>query len=88
MNNRTIYIIAAITFIIILAFAVVMVLLIKKNSECVGNPFTYAAQTVKDKEGELINPLCSCQVGNDNFWFNNDGLYRENPLLKDIIERG
>ena len=87
MKQKHIITIAAITMILIFAFAFVMVKLIQESNECVSNPFTYAAKQIVDKKGDNIYSLCSCQVGELEFYFDREGLYQANPL-RNITERG
>lgn len=76
--------------------------MIKKNSECINNPFVYAANTVdilqKEKDTS-VNLLCTCQAGDAEFYFDTEGIYQNNPYLdykastyifnvSDIDERG
>lgn len=86
MKTKWIYFIATITGILILLFGVVMLVLINKNSQCVGNPLVYGVKQIETED----YVLCSCQVGPTNFYFDKDGLYKNNPLLQgiNITERG
>lgn len=88
--DKKLLIIAAVTFIIILAFGVVMAFLIKQNSECTQNPFVYGAKNVKTQDGQPAFMVCSCQLEMGTFYFDKDGMYEENPLLANlnITERG
>lgn len=84
MKQRTLYIVITATIFIIFAFAFVMVLLIKENSRCVAEPLVYGARHIETNDFLL----CSCQVGLQSFYFDKAGMYRENPLLSNITERG
>lgn len=59
---------------IVIAFAVVMVLMIKENGKCVDKPFEYASMRLKQGGG---NYTCYC-VSNDpkllDFTFNESGI--------------
>lgn len=82
---KTLLIVIIITFIIAILFTAVLISLIDKNSECYRNPFVYAANTIIDQEGNNIYALCSCSVNENNFYFDNKGIYKDNPLLKTVI---
>lgn len=84
MNQKTTYIIAVGVFILFLIFAVVMMLLIKENSQCVASPLVYGANTIETND----YLMCSCQVGLQSFYFDKAGLYKENPLLSNIQVKG
>lgn len=84
-KNYKIYLILIGSLILItgLIFVYVMINLIEVNSLCVKNPFVYAAETIIDGNGEPIeNALCSCSVEDKNFYFDKEGMYKENPLLE------
>lgn len=72
-NKKKIYLIAAITLILALAFVGVMIKMILENSKCVDDPFGYSAMRLKESGGEY---LCGCQgMGNFlDFSFNEDGI--------------
>jgi hypothetical protein len=84
MKQRTFYIIITATIIIIFTFAFMMALLIKENSRCVAEPLVYGARHIETND--LL--LCSCQVGLQSFYFDKDGMYKENPLLSNIQMKG
>lgn len=77
-----------IIFMIVSIFLFVFFLakLIALNSQCVQNPFTYAANQIiltsesLDLQTKVPAPLCSCSVGQSIFYFDHEGIYRENPL--------
>lgn len=71
-----------VTVLIIMGFTYVMAQLISENSQCVTNPFIYAAKSVETSEGKDIAPMCNCQVGRTEFWFDEEGLYDKLPLQK------
>ncbi len=78
-----------IIFVVVVIFLFIFALtkLIVANSQCVQNPFTYAASRIiltsesLDLETEIPPPLCSCSVGQSIFYFDQEGIYKENPLL-------
>lgn len=57
----------------------------KENSKCMKAPLQYSAELM-EKAGEKSNingiALCSCDIGNVRVYFDKDGVYSENPLLK------
>lgn len=76
----TVFVVLSCAFILIMAF------IIRKNSECVANPFIYGAKKMYSLQPTTeikTHPVCSCELGNINFYFDKDGTYNENPLLKE-----
>lgn len=75
-----------IAFVILsLIFGFVMAMMIKKNTQCIANPLVYGANHIKAID-PMTNityyPMCSCKIANNDFYFDQDGLYNENPLLE------
>ena len=71
--------------IIIILFGIVMLRLIKDNNTCSSNPLSYSAKLLEDKSKDLgINgyALCSCSIAHITIYFDKNGVYEENPLLK------
>lgn len=70
-------------FVVICIFALsfVMAGMIKSNSQCINEPFVYAAKTIVDNRGEVAGASCSCQLhdGGD-FYFDSEGMYADNPM--------
>lgn len=81
--KRRLKIILVVVLIIIIGLGIVIERIINENSECSRSPFVFAANTVIDtKTGEQIYTSCDCQTRLGSFYFDNKGLYKENPLLK------
>ncbi len=78
---RKLTLIIMFVIICVIAFILVMLQLVNVNSECVKNPFVYAANEIVDKKGEIIYSVCSCDVGENRFYFDRNGMYKNNPLL-------
>lgn len=79
------YLMVIIIGICILAFIFVLAQLVKINSECVGNPFIYAANSIIDQKGEIINSVCFCDInGLEGFYFDRNGIYKDNPILSPL----
>lgn len=73
-----------ILFIIIcaVAFGFMMSKVIYQAHQCTANPFVYGINHIVDKNGDTPQSSCQCQVGSiGNFYFDNEGAYKENPLL-------
>lgn len=87
MKQKTLFIIAIATIILFIAFAFVMMKLIKENSQCISNPFTYAANRIVDNKGEVIYSVCSCNVKEVTFYFDNKEIYPNNPLVNNSERR-
>lgn len=83
-HKKQIYLILAFIIICIFAFIFLLVKIIKVNSECMANPFVYGANKIVDSKGEIIYSLCSCPIGDNEFYFDRWGIYKENPNLKFI----
>jgi len=56
--KKTLIIMIMVTIIIAMLFAIVMIKMIRKNGECLDNPFSYSAKRLKESGGEY---LCSCK---------------------------
>ncbi len=80
--KRSLVYVGVITVLIIMGFTYVMAQLISENSQCVTNPFIYAAKTIETSEGSNIAPMCACEVGRASFWFDEEGLYDKLPLKR------
>ncbi len=80
-NKKKVYLIITFVLICIAAFIILLAQLIKVNNECIKSPFTYAANIIVDSKGEIIYSLCSCDVGENRFYFDRNGLYKNSPLL-------
>lgn len=70
-----------------LGFTFSMVKLIKENSECVQDPFTYVANRIiiaSDRIDVLIaEPVCKCDIGPAGaFYFDKEGIYKEDPRFE------
>ena len=82
-NKNTILLIFI--FVVVCAFAFVYVLakMTAENNRCINNPFTYAANTIIDEEGDFAYSVCSCNLVDKRitFYFDVDGLYVNNPLF-------
>ena len=62
-----------------------MIVLIRDNSQCSTNPLQFSAKLVEkgaQKVGINSSAICSCDIGNVRVYFDKDGVYSENPLLK------
>jgi hypothetical protein len=78
-----------IIFVVAAVFLFIFLLakLIALNSQCIQNPFVYAADSIVvtteklDLQGRVPDPFCSCSVGESIFYFDHEGIYKENPLL-------
>ncbi len=75
--------------VILVAFTLIMVGLIKENSQCVSNAFVYGANQIETARGDP-QTLCSCEtvettfcacslINNGKFWFDDEEVYLENP---------
>lgn len=79
------YSLIALVVICIFLFIFVLAKLVAVNSQCVNDPFVYAAKTIVTTtedlglENEVPKPLCSCSLGESEFYFNHEGTYRSNP---------
>lgn len=82
-NKLIVIIIIAIFWFLLSLFLLSKIL--NENSKCMANPLKYSAELIeKAGEKENINAmaLCSCDIGNIRIYFDKDGVYSENPLLK------
>lgn len=75
------------------AFCVVMVKMISKNSECVDSPFEYSAQKLEDSGGMYSCYCRSLDMGLLSFSFDKNGIYIDNSssnnnIIIDIGEPG
>lgn len=88
-------ILIAFTSICLIAFAVVMIMMIKENGQCVDSPFEYSAMRLKESGG---NYACSCSSLDPklaDFTFNEDGIEisnsnsytRSNPVNYDKFNK-
>lgn len=69
----------------LLVFFFLMVVMIRKNNECSVNPFVYGAKEVYTIDSITkieTHPMCSCRLGNFNFYFDDNGTYNEDPILR------
>lgn len=75
MKQKTkLYLLIAFVVISAMAFIVVMMLMIKENSECVDHPFEYSAMRLKESGGDYA---CSCKSLNISlldFTFDEEGI--------------
>ncbi len=82
-KSRKFYIYSIIVFLLVmgLIFGFVMYGLIKTNSECVDNPFGFAAKliTLKDRGILVEDPTYVCRYSDTTFYFNKGGIYQERP---------
>ncbi|MFX1590260.1 MAG: hypothetical protein ACFFC1_19170 [Promethearchaeota archaeon] len=87
MKNKTkLYLLVAFVVICIIAFVFLLAKIVQVNNQCVSNPFTYAAKTIVDDKGEIIYSVCSCSVLDQKFYFDQNGMYKTNPLLTNSLE--
>ena len=84
VNKTLIYLIIAFIVICMGAYLFLTTKIIKENSVCTQNPFTYAANTIIDQNGNVIYYLCTCHIGTSEFYFDKEGVYKENPLIKEL----
>lgn len=59
--------------------------ILEENNKCMAKPLPYSANMLEESaHKENINgiALCSCDIGNVRVYFDKDGVYSENPLLK------
>ena len=80
--KKRICLILILVVICIMAFIFVLAKLVKENNQCMENLFVYGANTIVDNKGEIVYTLCFCPVGESGFYFDKDGMYKENPNLK------
>ena len=72
--KRNLLIVVGVTIILFIAFAGLMVKMIKENGECIDNPFRYSATKLKESGG---NYICSCSSLDPellDFSFNEEGI--------------
>lgn len=87
MNDKKVLkIIGVFILICILLFGFIMFKLIEKNNQCVKNPFVYSAKTIIDNSGNQIYSVCSCDVLGDEFYFDREGMYLNNPLFEGLSD--
>ncbi len=81
MKIKKLYLLIFVVIILMLFFAYTMMRLIKSNKECNENPFIYGAKLMNEKETPI---LCSCNSfdGEINFWYDEKGMYANNPLIQ------
>ena len=80
MEKDTQFKLVAICFILaVLLLGYFMLKLIDENKACIENPFTYSASQI-NVLGSDSKALCSCSGGTDSFYFDEDGMYKENPI--------
>jgi len=86
MERKTKIIISLIVLIISsLSFLYIMNNMIKKNNQCINNPMLYVGEETYNFEqtlGSDLIPTCYCEGITWKVYFNKDGIYKENPLLK------
>ena len=87
MNNhkRNLLIVAGVTIILFIAFAGLMVKMIKENGECIDNPFGYSATKLKESGGYYS---CSCKSLNPellDFSFDERGINIIKPTVYEDI---
>ena len=84
-SKKFLIILSVVVIIIIFSFIFVLAKVVALNSQCIQNPFIYAADRIVISTdqlgltGAVPAPLCSCSVGQSEFWFDHEGIYRENP---------
>lgn len=87
--KNKILIVGGIVIVSIIAFAIVMAFMIKTNSECIQDPFTYAANQVVDSDGAIVNTICTCEMNDVGvqgvFYFDKNGVHREHPLYSNNL---
>lgn len=78
----------------ILGFIFLMVYVVKLNSECMANPFVFAADRIivstnqLGLSGKVPDPMCSCSVGASAFYFDHEGVYKNDPRFPEIFNKG
>ncbi len=85
MKVKKIYLLIFVIIVLMIFFGYTMMRLINANKECNENPFTYGARLMNQKETPI---LCACNSfdGEISFWYDEKGMYADNPLIK-IEER-
>ncbi len=81
MKIKKLYLLIFAVIVLVIIFAYVMIRLIVANKECSDNPFIYGAKFMSEKETSI---LCSCNSfdGNVRFWYDEKGMYINNPLIQ------
>ena len=82
-NKNKLILVAVFLFFCAFAFAFAMLKLIQVNNDCVKNPFVYGANKIIDQKGDLIYAICSCDMTQGKFYFDNQGIYKEDPFFND-----
>lgn len=63
-------------FLILCGIISLVMLVNSKANQCLSNPFSYAAGSIKTNNG-IFKPLCSCTVGEKTFYFNEEGIIED-----------
>jgi len=71
-HKHKIYLISIIVFLLFATFVIVMVSMIKENSECVDNPFQYSAKKLKESGGNYYCYCRSLNISLLDFTFNEE----------------
>lgn len=87
-KTKVLFLIVGFLLVVGLLFIIVLAKLVKQNSQCFNNPFTYAADRVIDYSGNKVDAMCSCGAEGHSFWFDNESIYKNNPLLPPITDLG
>lgn len=81
MKIKKIHLLVFAVIVLTIFFTNSMMRLTDANKECNENPFIYGAKLMNEKETPI---LCSCSSfqGEFTFWYDEKGMYENNPLIR------
>lgn len=80
-SKKLIIISSAIIIISLIGFSIVMAFMIKENQECISNPLTYGAESLKKAGGEYFCSCSSLRADLLDFSFDKEGIYIKDPTI-------